>query len=248
MRRFFFVLGVIVTALSLSACKRASTTETEHNSRNSLDWAGIYRVSIPTGENQEKIIVVTLDSALTYRLQTVFTGEWDQATDTRGTFSWNDRGSEITLKDASGKEITFQVGENRLIEQGNGNVLLKQERERITEKYWKLTEINGQPIAGKGEMQREPFIILKEQDNRLSGSGGCNTLIGTYELDEATNRISFSHVGATMMACPDMEVETQLLKILEMTDNFSLSADGTQLSLNRARMAPLARFEVVYLR
>jgi len=44
-----------------------------------------------------------------------------------------------------------------------------------------------------------------------------------------------------------MEIEEELKKVIEMADNYSLSEDGKYLSLNRARMAPLARFEVVYL-
>ena len=50
-----------------------------------------------------------------------------------------------------------------------------------------------------------------------------------------------------MMACLNMEIENELKRALEMADNYSLTADGKYLSLNRARMAPLARFEVVYL-
>jgi heat shock protein HslJ len=50
---------------------------------------------------------------------------------------------------------------------------------------------------------------------------------------------------STLMACPDMETEQMLLGIFERVDNYSLSADGKTLSLNKARMAPLARFEAV---
>jgi heat shock protein HslJ len=43
-----------------------------------------------------------------------------------------------------------------------------------------------------------------------------------------------------------MEVETAFHDVLKMVDNYSLSGD--RLTLNRARMAPLARFEAVHLR
>jgi hypothetical protein len=52
-------------------------------------------------------------------------------------------------------------------------------------------------------------------------------------------------MASSMMACLNMEVEEALKKALEMADNYSVSADGKYLSLNRARMAPLARFEAV---
>jgi heat shock protein HslJ len=60
------------------------------------------------------------------------------------------------------------------------------------------------------------------------------------------NRIKFSKMAATMMACPDMEVEREFLQVLETADNYNLIGDT--LVLNRARMAPLARFENVFLK
>ena len=118
----------------------------------------------------------------------------------------------------------------------------------ITEKYWKLVEINGKPLVWSDDTKREPHIILKDKDSRVIGNGGCNTLSGSYEIDSAANRIKFSQMVSTMMVCLNMEVENELKRALEMADNYSLSADGKYLSLNRARMAPLVRFEVVYLR
>ena len=112
----------------------------------------------------------------------------------------------------------------------------------ITEKYWKLIEINGKQV--EATTSREAFITLKNENQRVNGNGGCNTLNGTYEITPG-NRIKFSQMATTMMACLNMEIEEGLKKALEMADNYSLSEDGKFLSLNRARMAPLARFELV---
>ena len=117
----------------------------------------------------------------------------------------------------------------------------------ITEKYWKLIELNGVPLVFEDSLSRAPYIILKNADNRVSGHGGCNTLTGSYEIDRVSNRIKFSQMASTMMSCLKMENEDRLKKALEMADNYALSADGKFLSLNRARMAPLARFEAIYL-
>lgn len=46
-----------------------------------------------------------------------------------------------------------------------------------------------------------------------------------------------------MMACPNMNIEQELFRILEMVDNYSFN--GTTLQLNKARMAPLAKFELI---
>ena len=114
----------------------------------------------------------------------------------------------------------------------------------ITEKYWKLIELNGDAIDVQNQ-NREPHIILKAEDKRLNGTGGCNTFNGSYELENATLKIKFSQVISTMMACMDMEVESKMLKMFDAIDNYTISADGKYLSLNKGRMAPLARFEVV---
>ena len=118
-----------------------------------------------------------------------------------------------------------------------------QSEKSITEKYWKLIELNGNPVS-LGMGQSEPHIVLKEgTERRFIGNGSCNNISGVYELGEH-NRIKFSRGISTLMACPNMEIESGLLKALESADNYTLSEKGT-LSLNRARMAPLARFEEV---
>jgi len=118
----------------------------------------------------------------------------------------------------------------------------------ITDKYWKLIELNGKPVVLDESFKREPFFILRTEERRVNGHGGCNTFFGTFEIDTATKRIKFSQMSTTMMMCLNMEIEDGMKKVFEMADNYSLSPDGKFLSLNRARMAPLARFEVVYLR
>ncbi|WP_140985222.1 META domain-containing protein [Asticcacaulis tiandongensis] len=110
--------------------------------------------------------------------------------------------------------------------------------------YWKLVELNGQPVKA---LEREPHLILKAEGNRVSGFGGCNGFSGGYELNEETLRVRFVGVASTLMACAEgMEVEQGLHEALRTADNYSLN--GNNLSLNKARMTPLARFEAVYLK
>lgn len=111
----------------------------------------------------------------------------------------------------------------------------------ITEKKWKLIELEGRSIPDKVN-NKEPFIQLQENDHRFSASGGCNGLGGTFEL-KGNNRIRFTPGPSTMMACANMEIEQGLIKALETADNYTVS--GNQLSLNKARMAPLARFRLM---
>ncbi len=119
--------------------------------------------------------------------------------------------------------------------------------EKIIEKYWKLIELGGSPVVMNESMMREPHIILKKEESRVIGSGSCNNLTGIYELGTG-NQIKFPKMISTRMACSNMETETKLLAVLEKVDNYTLSSDGNILSLNKAKMSPLARFEVVYLK
>ena len=116
----------------------------------------------------------------------------------------------------------------------------------ITEKYWKLIEINGQKVTAENATAKEPHLILKSEENRVNGNGGCNSFFGTYELQANTNRISFSKMGSTRMACMGINVEDEFLNVLETVDNYTVKNDTLQL--NKARMAPLAKFVAVYLK
>jgi heat shock protein HslJ len=113
----------------------------------------------------------------------------------------------------------------------------------IAGKYWKLVELNGKPVPS---LEREPHMILKA-DGKVNGFGGCNAFTGTYTLDAPASRISFGQIASTMMACmTGMDMEQAFHEVLRHADSYTL--DGDRLALNRARMAPLARFEAVYLR
>jgi heat shock protein HslJ len=109
----------------------------------------------------------------------------------------------------------------------------------ITGRKWRLTELYGKPVAAtiNGKM---PFILLQDTGSRYSASAGCNGLGGSFTLS-GNSRIKFSQGMSTMMACENMEVETEFKKALEQTDNYTVS--GNTMSFNKARMAPLARFE-----
>ena len=112
----------------------------------------------------------------------------------------------------------------------------------ITEKYWKLVELNGHPVTPG---PNDTYITLKLDGQRVIGSGGCNRLAGIYTLG-AMHRVRFSQIASTEMACAEgIETETQFLHMLHMVDSYDVKGD--KLMLNKARMAPLARFEAVYM-
>jgi heat shock protein HslJ/uncharacterized lipoprotein NlpE involved in copper resistance len=107
---------------------------------------------------------------------------------------------------------------------------------------WQLIEMNGKPVINQDDKSK-PFFIQLNKDSRFTAFAGCNSMMGQYELNQTTMQIKFSKVAATLMACQDMKVEQAFTQVIETVDNYSLS--GKSLSLNKAKMAPLARFEAI---
>jgi heat shock protein HslJ len=111
--------------------------------------------------------------------------------------------------------------------------------------YWKLVELNGKPVTTP-DNQHEAHIILRGgQPPALSGSGGCNRLMGSYTL--AGDTITFGRAAMTMMACPEgMDTEQAFIAVLEGTKHWHI--DGSQLLLLDDAGKTVVRFEVVYLK
>ncbi len=103
---------------------------------------------------------------------------------------------------------------------------------------WKLVSIGDAPAIVSPE-GREAGFALHADDRRLSGSGGCNRLIGSYSLDAGTLKVA--PAGTTMMACPGeiMQQESEFLTALTMTTGYRIAGD--QLELRNGERV-LARF------
>ncbi len=100
----------------------------------------------------------------------------------------------------------------------------------IIDKTWKLVEINGLVIPPPDQSRKAPFMILNTFESRVTGSGGCNSFFGTYELQN-DNGISFSAIGATKMACQEgvMQVESRFFQAFEMAKKFIVNNDTLSL-------------------
>ncbi|MDN3619981.1 META domain-containing protein [Polaribacter undariae] len=113
----------------------------------------------------------------------------------------------------------------------------------ITEKHWQLKTLEGQEVAKADNLEREIFITLNTDTNSVTGFTGCNTISGEFILKEG-NRIEFKKMLTTLKMCPDTAVnESELLKIFEIADNYTIK--DNILSLNVGRRAPLAVFEAI---
>jgi len=111
----------------------------------------------------------------------------------------------------------------------------------LTNTYWKLTELNGRPITSP-DGKNTYFLRLDEATGRVNAYAGCNRMMGSFTHPDSF-RLSFGKMASTMMACPDMSLETEFARMLETVDNYAIADNA--LSLNKARMAPLARFVAI---
>ena len=115
--------------------------------------------------------------------------------------------------------------------------------EPLVNTYWKLTDLEGAAVEAV-DNQREAHIVLHTEENRVAGSGGCNRLMGSYELDG--DALSFGQLATTMMACADgMQTEHAFLGVLENVSTWEVT--GTQLTLKDSAGDDVARFEAVHL-
>ena len=112
----------------------------------------------------------------------------------------------------------------------------------LLDTYWKLLELQGEPVVTPGGM-REAHLILASAESRAHGFSGCNNFFGGYKSDG--DSLSFSAMGATMMACAEgMETEQAFLKALSETTRAIISGQFMTLYANDRL---LARFEAVDL-
>lgn len=92
---------------------------------------------------------------------------------------------------------------------------------------WQVLAVRGETLPEGSEAE-----LRFGRDGSLSGSGGCNRLIGTYERTGEGLRIP-GGIGMTMMACPDpvMTRERAFVTALEAVAHFEIADDGKLLLL-----------------
>lgn len=263
---FYAITAAGVFSMTACSCSKKQKTDAEvithdiHNSRNSLDWAGTYSGTVPCADCPGIDIILTLNENSSYSMSITYQDR-KGGMQYSGDFTWDDEGSKVDLQNVNegGAFQHFFVQENGLLlltpsgeivsgESEDKYVLPKIEEISaaqidITNRYWKLVELAGKPVKS-AENLPEAFIIFKT-DGSVHGNLACNSFNGTYTLQEG-NRIRFAQLTNTLKMCLNMEIENGLSKVLQTADNYNLN-DG-KLVLNRARMAPLARFEAVYMK
>lgn len=262
------ILLLSIPFLLLLSCNNTSQTSTAdattndsdtlsspdmHTSEIALDWEGRYTGVLPCASCEGIKTTINLNGDQTYLIRETYLGTGEDPIEESGNFTWRKDGRNIELQISNGEKRLFKVGENMLIvldkdgKEAKGELadfyrldkaFADAEIEDIT---WELVEMDGGKVE-YGKEDTPAYLILTSSEGRVSGNLGCNNFFGTYVLEEGL-RIRFSPLGATMMACPNMGTEDRLNEILQLADNYTIHKG--RLSLNKARMAPLAVFKSV---
>lgn len=90
---------------------------------------------------------------------------------------------------------------------------------------WLIAEVNGEAVPTG--MEKQPFIAFDLKEKLIHGNAGCNLMNGGFKT-EAANALSitFPAVASTMMACPDMDTESKIMKALGEVKSFDILSGG----------------------
>lgn len=112
----------------------------------------------------------------------------------------------------------------------------------LFDRQWNLAELNGDAVVLDTSFNAIPHLKFTEADSSVVGNAGCNGIGGAFTLSE-NNGITFTKMRATLMACPNLEVEQQFLAILENVKKYRI--EGGRLSLDNENNESLAKLEGV---
>lgn len=260
-------VALFCSLLMLQACSPAteptaaapqSAVPVGDTSQNALDWDGVYQGVLPCASCEGIETQLELKKDGSYHLISVYLGEEpDNRFEQTGQFHWDEQGRTIQLDVAEGDPIYFRVEENgvrqldmsrelitgpladhyRLNKLPAASEIVAMEIAGFTGVDWQLTELLGETLAAD-----TTAYVHFSADGRVYGNAGCNQFTGSWGLEQ--QRLRLGQMASTMRACPEpqMQVEQQFLAQLALADNYTM-AEQT-LSLNKARMAPLARFKM----
>lgn len=262
----FVFLFTLIIAFSCNTKKNTDATKEEtveemepttsavwDNSKNALDWSGTYTGTIPCADCDGIETSVTLFKSGAYTRTQKYAGKSNDQIKDNGKFKWNDQGAIVTLTDKDGNSQQYQVGENVLFhldtegKRISGDLsknyqLMKNHNDgNLEDKKWVLVELMGQKVE-YGKDDKPIHITFNGELGQMTGYNGCNLLVGPYTLKPGL-RIEVGMMANTLMACKNMDTATKFMEILQKMDNYSIAENA--LSLNKARMAPMARLEFV---
>lgn len=131
----------------------------------------------------------------------------------------------------------------------NEKMTMEEPTAALTDTYWKLVSLDGKAVVMGENQEREQHFVIRAEQNQITGFAGCNGFFGAYETTPKNAKqgsATFSNLGATKMACPDLALNEQdFLNVFANTVNYEIA--GETLILSDKSSNELATFTSVYL-
>lgn len=90
---------------------------------------------------------------------------------------------------------------------------------------WTLQNMNGAVPDTVNYPKGLPTLVFSIPENRFSGDAGCNRMMGKFSIRDP-GELQFSPAATTLMFCPNMAKEDELLKALKSIDGYSFGKQG----------------------
>jgi copper homeostasis protein (lipoprotein) len=202
-------------------------------------------------------LTITLSADGTYKLERIYL-ERTAKNDETGTWEYDEDTSLLTLRPNGSKtnpelfavnlKPTLQMldAQGKAIQSGANHTLSEMaatapnEPLRLESGEWRLVDLQGKPINSQ-DLPQGATLKFDAAQKRVSGSGGCNRLMGPYQVTGA--KLHFGPIAATMMACQHgMDTEAAFFHALEGVASYKI--DGDTLSLLGPSGATLAKLRI----
>jgi heat shock protein HslJ len=191
-----------------------------HNSRNSLDWSGVYEGIVACQGCPGTQMRLTLGQDGSFELVRRALVRGAAAATATGQFTWQPDGNTIVLDDSGGGQ-GFAVGEGRVIVLNSdgsrpdaaGASLMQLAAggrpdartglaEMLEDHRWTLSSATGADNQPMGSLfpSADRRFVFSFAGSRLLVEGGCNSLRGGYQLG-ADGLLTLGQVASTQMAC-----------------------------------------------
>ena len=90
---------------------------------------------------------------------------------------------------------------------------------------WDVMSLDGKMVS-VSDTDR-PYMGFNLQEGMVSGSTGCNRMMGAVTVDRKLGFLSFGPISGTRMACPDMSLEQAIFSTMEKVRGYAFLPDGS---------------------
>jgi putative lipoprotein len=130
----------------------------------------------------------------------------------------------LTLENPNHAELVLAMSNDKALA-----ALLPTTQVRLEETYWKLVQLGADTIASSKNTKRHPFMRLETKSSRVNGTGGCNFIMGSYELDKSTLVFDKNFI-TTLMSCPSgMDTDIKFTNALKLVATYKIDEDHLYL-------------------